>query len=122
VVCFSGSFIHSKESFEARQNRCFSYLSGAKICLDLSVSLKVRLGLLPPRQKAARATNSSDESDFVVRKTSSRVWGQRMVLKILRKVGKPMNHPALDQALFKGNAKSGSIFREVARCLIEVSK
>lgn len=82
-----------------------------EICLDLSVSLKVRLGMLPPRQKAAMTTNSSNEDkpDFVVPKNFVKDMGPADgALKILRRRGKPMGHPELVQALLKGNVRSES--------------
>ena len=88
-----------------------------EICLDLSVSLKVRLGLLPPQQKAATATNSSDEDkpDFVVPKNFVQGMGPADgALKILRRRGKPIGHPELVQALLKGNVRSESKNTDVA--------
>lgn len=88
-----------------------------EICLDLSVSLKVRLGLLPPPQKATTVSNNGNEGqpDFVVPKNFVKGLGPADgALKILRRTGKPMTHPQLVQALVKGNVQSESKNREAA--------
>jgi hypothetical protein len=80
-------------------------------CLELSVWLKVRLGQIPSPKKAPAVSVGSDEDDgdFVVPKNFVKGMGPADgALKILRKVGKPMSHPVLVQALLKGNVQSES--------------
>lgn len=86
-------------------------------CLELSVWLKVRLGQIPPPKKvpAVPAVSDGDHGDFVVPKNFVKGLGPADgALKILRRVGKPMSHPVLVQALLKGNVQSESKNTDVA--------
>ena len=99
------------------QNEIASLSQKKENCLDLSVLLKVRLGQLPPPKKASTVPIDSDEDerDFVVPKNFVKGMGPADgALKILRKTGKPMSHPALVQALLKGNVQSESKNADVA--------
>jgi hypothetical protein len=99
------------------QSEILNLTQQKEICLDLSVSLKVRLGVIPPPRKATTVPDNSGEDtrDFVVPKNFVKGMGPADgALKILRRRGKPMSHPELVQALVKGNVQSESKNRDVA--------
>lgn len=99
------------------QNEIANLIQKKENCLGLSVSLKVRLGQIPPPKKASMepVESNEDKREFVVTKNFVKGMGPADgALKILRKVGKPMSHPALVQALLKGSVRSESKNADVA--------
>jgi hypothetical protein len=88
-----------------------------EICMDLSVSLKVRLGQIePPAKPAAGSVAVEDDGrPFVLPKNF--VKGLSPAdggLKILTKWGKPMSHTEMVQHLLKGGVRSEAKSSDVA--------